>query len=224
VSFDLYVWHEAAPVTAGQAAAMVGRWAAGERGIAGAHPAVVLLRAELRARFSSESATVAGDGSDGSDGGGEVLVVSAAAPHAVEVASAVRDGAKRHGLVCYDPQDRVVEPNAPGHLAAFTLSSARLAPVTDPDAALLERTVRHLSADNFFVVLERADGWFVQVGFGPAAGAGPGTYALEYQQGGAERHFRCDTTDLEEAVRLLREFQAGDDSWQRRHEWRPLEL
>jgi hypothetical protein len=153
-----------------------------------------------------------------------VLVLSCGWQYADQVADVIRDGAKRYGLVCYDPQSSVVNPNAPGYVPGFRLSSAWLAPVADPADDLLERTVRHPSADNSFVVLERADGWFVQVGHGRNAGAAAGTYALEYQEGATERHFRRNTTDVEEAVRLLREFHRGGDAWRRRHGWRRLEL
>jgi hypothetical protein len=54
------------------------------------------------------------------------------------------------------------------------------------------------------------------------AGVPAGTYALEYQEGSIDRHFRCQTTDREEAVRLLREFRDGDQAWKRRHVWQPL--
>jgi hypothetical protein len=275
VSFDLYVWHEPAPITAEDAAAKVAAWAAGDSGVFAAHVSVPLLRAELLARFPPDDGpsdqpthepaaaesdapgtsrdditggvgeTAAGRGSASrvADGDGlarqgqdayvwsvspapseSVLVLSCTWPHARVVGDAARDGAKRHGLVCYDPQEVLVEPNAPGSVPAFMLSSARLAPVPDPDDRLLERTVRHLSADNFFVVLERVDGWFVQVGYGSRAGAADGIYALEFQEGSPERHFRCETRDLAEAVQLVREFRTGEDGWRRRHAWRPLQL
>ena len=154
--------------------------------------------------------------------GASVLGLSVVPALAGVVADAARHGAKRHGLICYDPREQLVDPNAPG-APSFTLSSARLAPVPDPDEALLELTVRGLSADNFFVVLERSDGWFVQVGVGRRAGAADDTYALEFQDGTPEGHFRCETTDLAQAARLLREFRAGDDRWRHRHPWRPLQ-
>jgi hypothetical protein len=45
-----------------------------------------------------------------------------------------------------------------------------------------------VGTDSEFVILERADGWFVQVGYGEFAGAPDGTYALEYQEGSTDRH------------------------------------
>lgn len=76
--------------------------------------------------------------------------------------------------------------------------------------------------NNRYVVLERADGWFVQVGYGDVRGEPVGTYALEYQEGSIDQHFRSQTTDRHEAVRFLQEFRAGDENWKRRHLWRSL--
>ena len=262
MSFDLYIWHERAPITAVEAAAKVAAWNAGDDRVFVAHFSVPLLRAELLARFppgrdddradgpgmctprdapphhgtgsdERRAAPGVGDGAgrDGADAygagigvspGASVLGLSVVPALAGVVADAARHGAKRHGLICYDPREQLVDPNAPG-APSFTLSSARLAPVPDPDEALLELTVRGLSADNFFVVLERSDGWFVQVGVGRRAVAADDTYALEFQDGTPEGHFRCETTDLAQAARLLREFRAGDDRWRHRHPWRPLQ-
>ncbi|GAA4572294.1 hypothetical protein GCM10023176_34930 [Micromonospora coerulea] len=92
----------------------------------------------------------------------------------------------------------------------------------DPDARRLEWIIGQVGKDNGHVILERADGWFAQVGYGDLAGVPVGTYALEYQEGSVDQHFRCQTTDREAAVRLLQEFRVGDETWKRRHQWLPL--
>lgn len=76
--------------------------------------------------------------------------------------------------------------------------------------------------DNAFAILERADGWFVQIGYGEFAGAPNGSYAIEYQEGSIDRHVRSETTDRTAAVQLLQAFRAGNDTWKRRHLWQPL--
>ncbi|MEU7650793.1 hypothetical protein AB0C42_15560 [Micromonospora taraxaci] len=130
--------------------------------------------------------------------------------------------AAEHGLVGYEPGYHVVNPNAPGHAAPFTLSSESLPTMPDPDAHRLKWIIGQVGENNRYVILERADGWFVQVGYGDAAGVPAGTYALEYQEGSINRHFRCQTTDREAALQLLQEFRAGSDRWKRRHLWGPL--
>lgn len=91
-----------------------------------------------------------------------------------------------------------------------------------PDPRRLEWIIGKVGRDNSYVILERADGWFVQVGYGDAAGVPVGTYALEYQEGSIDRHFRSQTTDREAALRFLQDFHAGDEIWKRRHQWQPL--
>jgi hypothetical protein len=130
--------------------------------------------------------------------------------------------AAEHGLVCYEPGYHVVNPNVPGYVAPFTLSSVSLPTMPDPDAHRLEWIMGEVGKDNWFVILERADGWFVQVGYGESAGVPAGTYALEYQEGSTTQHFGCQSTDRMAATRFLQEFRAGDETWKRRYAWRPL--
>jgi hypothetical protein len=127
-----------------------------------------------------------------------------------------------NGLICYEPGYHIVNPNAPGYRAAFALLSAGLPTMPDPDAYRLAWSMTRLAPHNPYVILERADGWFVQVGYGEPAGVPAGTYALEYQEGSLDKHFRCETTDRVDGVRLLQEFLAGDEGWKRRHQWQPL--
>ncbi|AEV87618.1 hypothetical protein ACWT_6606 [Actinoplanes sp. SE50] len=212
MSFDLYVWHEPEPITPAIAESRL------RQGAFRPHPAVRAMRAALLDRFPPGSGTwsIVPPASD------ELLALSVAWPRAGEVGAAVVALAREHGLVCYEPQSGLLNPNAAGHLAAFTLTSAAGPEIPDPSSDRIDTLVGELGPDNHFVILERSDGWFVQVGYGPAAGTEPGRYALEYREGGPEHHFRTETTDPLEASRLLTGFLTGDDSWKRRYVWRPL--
>jgi len=75
-----------------------------------------------------------------------------------------------------------------------------------------------------YAVLSRADGWYVQAGIGERADTRPGWYALERQEGGLERHFRTEVSDLNEAIRMFTGFAAGDTELLRRFVWRRLTL
>ncbi|MGW3790542.1 hypothetical protein ACWD8I_05125 [Micromonospora arida] len=132
-----------------------------------------------------------------------IVAVSCVWSRADEVGTAVLTLAAEHGLICYEPGYHVVNPNAPGHAALFTLSSQSLPTMPDPNAGRLKWIIGQVGENNGYVILERADGWFVQVGYGDAAGVPTGTYALEYQEGSNDPHFRCQTTDREAALRLL---------------------
>jgi hypothetical protein len=218
MSFDLFLWHELEPITPAIAESKLRRWHDEEPGVFHAHPAVLSLYAALLDRFPPESGvwSVSPSASD------TILALNVAWSRAGEVGSAVVALAREHGLVCYEPQSHLLNPNAAGHIAAFTLTSATGPDVPDPTPERIEQRIRSLGPDNHFLILERADGWFVQVGYGPAAGAGPGRYALEYREGAPEEHYRAETPDVTEAISLLTGFLAGADTFKRRHTWLPL--
>lgn len=106
----------------------------------------------------------------------------------------------------------------------FTLTTQRGGEQVNPDDVLLERAVAKLGDDNYFAILTRADGWFVQVGYGTTAGVAPGTYAIEHQEGSTDQHFASHTTDIRAVTRFLQEFRAGVDTWKRRHSWHRVQL
>jgi hypothetical protein len=81
-----------------------------------------------------------------------------------------------------------------------------------------------LARGRFWAVLTRADGWYVQVGFGVEAGARAGWYALERQDGGVDHHFRTDLSDITEVAGALVGFLDDDPAWQNRFVWRPVDL
>ncbi|MBV1849443.1 hypothetical protein [Catellatospora tritici] len=228
MSFDLYVWHESESITADDARIKLERWADGQPDVFDAHSRVPALRAALLEMFpplenlSIDDIDDLGVWSYTPEPSDYVLAISCVWSRADEVGSAVLRLAAEHGLVCYEPGFHVLNPNAPGYAPPFTLSSAVSPTVPDPDDKRLDWTVRRLSAGDFYAVLERADGWYAQVGYGRSAGVPTGTYALEHREGSAERHFRTETTDVVEAVRFFQEFRAGTDEWRRRHVWRPL--
>lgn len=218
MSFDLYVWHEPEAITPTIAESKLRRWRDAEPGIFRAHPAVLQLHHDLIDRFPPDSGvwSVAPDPSD------TVLALTVAWSRAGEVGAAVVGLAREHGLVCYEPQSHLLNPNAAGHIPGFTLTSAAGPEVPDPTDKRIEQRIRRLGPDNHFLILERSDGWFVQVGYGPAAGTSPGRYALEYREGTPEKHYRAETTDLTEAASLLTDFLAGDETYKRRHVWHQL--
>ncbi|MGC4755582.1 hypothetical protein [Micromonospora trifolii] len=228
MSFDLYVWHEDQSVTAAEARAKLERWGDGVPEVFAAHPAVERFYDALLDRFppleslGDDDIDRLGVWSMTPERSDAIVAVSCVWSRADEVGTAVLTLAAEHGLICYEPGYHVVNPNAPGHAALFTLSSESLPTMPDPDAGRLEWIIGKVGKNNGYVILERADGWFVQVGYGDAAGVPAGTYTLEYQEGSIDRHFRCQTTDREAALRLLQDFRAGDERWKRRHLWGPL--
>ena len=94
-------------------------------------------------------------------------------------------------------------------------------PVPDPRLSDLDRAVRGLTEDRFYAILQRSDGVYAQVGYGPRAGVAPGWYALEHHQ---DVHWRADTTDVWAAVAFLHHFVMGNEKWRVGQEWRRLQL
>jgi hypothetical protein len=88
----------------------------------------------------------------------------------------------------------------------------------------VRRTLLTLSADNSYAILERADGWYFQVGIGATAGTRPDWYALERQDGTPDKHFRTELTDIEEVILAFTGFLEGDPTMTSRFAWRHYAL
>ncbi|MEV6296492.1 hypothetical protein AB0M41_40140 [Streptomyces sp. NPDC051896] len=126
---------------------------------------------------------------------------------AAEVAPRVIELAGQHGLVCFDPQVGVVHvPPALRASGALHLQSCVGLPVSDPDLETVERAVRRLSAENWFVILEDPSGRYVQVGNGARAGAAAGGYTVEFRDDSPERHYRRVLRDREQVVSVFADF------------------
>ncbi|WP_351237063.1 hypothetical protein [Streptomyces sp. NPDC002133] len=82
-----------------------------------------------------------------------------------KVAPRVLDLASRHGLVCFDPQTEVlhVPPKLRG-TDGLRLQPCAGLPVEDPDPDVVERAVHQVSGQNWFLILEKRLGRYVQVG------------------------------------------------------------
>lgn len=212
MSFDLGVWSEEVRPSRTAASETHRRLCAGESAAVRPAAAVAGFYAALVAEFPEWSeAEVAAEElspwSAGLDvGDGHVLVpmqwgrVAQVAPRVIELAG-------QHGLVCFDPQAGVVHvPPALRAAAALELQPCVGLPVSDPDVESVERVVRGLSAENWFVILEDPSGRYVQVGTGAQAGAAGGGYAVEFRDGTSERHFRCMLHDREQVVSVFVDF------------------
>lgn len=137
-----------------------------------------------------------------------------------EVSAWAAQLAAEHGLNCYDPQWNQLRTQF-RDAWQFELTSERGRPLRDPDTAIIRKTLIHLSRDNYFAVLTRADDWYIQVGYGEQAGTRPGWYALERRDGAPDQHFRTDLTDIEEVIRAFVGFLHNDPTLTSRYAWRP---
>jgi hypothetical protein len=230
MGFYVYVWHEPVPITADEARAKLERAFAEEEGIFAEHPAVSAFREALLDRYpaledlSDEDIDTKGVWNFTPEPSNSALEIAMVWSRAEEVDAVIRELTAEHELVCFDPQAGAVDPNVPGYVPAFVLTTEAHPRVPDPSADRIERAVSKLSNDNYFAILERADGWYAQVGYGVTAAVTPGTYAMEYREASLERHFHAETPDRVAATRFLQEFLEGNETYKRRHAWRRLEL
>jgi hypothetical protein len=127
-----------------------------------------------------------------------------------------------HGYACYDPQtSRLYRPSRPS-AARFALELYDGTSIDDPDPELVAKSVRAISRDHWYVILDRGGNRYIQLGYGEEAGVPPGQYALEYRDGSPERHWRAVTPDLDACTRAFVEYRNADTAWQERFTWRPL--
>ena len=206
MSFDLGVWFAEARPSRAAASETYRRLCAGEPAAVGAGGVVTGFYSALTAEFP-EAADASSPWSAGLDVGDDWVVMAMQWGRAAEVAPRVIELAARSGLVCFDPQAGVVHvPPGLRSADALELQSCVGLPVSDPDLESVERAVRRLSAENWFVILEAPSGRYVQVGTGARAGAAAGGYAVEVRDGSPERHYRCVLHDREQVVAVFVDF------------------
>jgi hypothetical protein len=217
MGLHLFVWHETKPLSADEARSKVDRWAAGDTGVFARHPEVAAFLYALVEKFpASDPLGVWKSMPPPSD---QVVAISCTWLGAALVAQAAAELATEHGLVCYEPRSHILNPNAPGYVPEFVLTGAGAPAIPDPDAQRLDWAVRRLNDRNYYAILDRADGRFAQVGYGPSAGLPAGTWALEYEEDGLHA---TRTTDVAEAVQFLQDYLAEDSGWRERHTWQRL--
>lgn len=191
------------------------------------HPRVEDFHRELTGLFPQTSDAWAAPLACTSTG----MLVSMVPGRAEEVSEVIRNLTMRHGLVCYDPRAGGV--TAPRSIAArqrLTLSCCDGSRWADPGDGQVEQVLRGLSDRNWFALLERDSGGWLQVGFGEPAGAPPDGYLLEQHDGvsgpdaASERHEVASCAELTAVIRACQQFARADASWSEPFTWRTVEL
>jgi hypothetical protein len=231
MSFDLGVWFESEPVTDQQAA---GKYQTlcdlDADNAAPTHPQAAAFYRDLTAIFPDLDATADAEAAERSPWTAGLsttptsVVMTIAWSRAPEVAQIVRELADQHGLTCHDPQSGATShPDFAPTGQRLSLSSCNGSRSINPAPALIEQTLRRLSVDNWFVLMERDDDRWIQVGYGEQAGARPGWYALERREGSAENHYGTTVSDLNEVIKAFQHHAEGDESWTRRFAWNKVQ-
>jgi hypothetical protein len=227
MSFDLAVWYEPQPISEAQASATYLALCDADESPAPARPEVAGFHRELTGRFPDLDTAADVDASPWTCRLGitaDAVLMTIAWSRADEVKPIVRELAARHGLVCHNPQTGDTDQPLPaGHVPPLTLSSYEDGRTVDPAWSAIEAALRRLTADNWFVILERGEGTFVQAGFGDKAGTAHGWYLVERRDGAPDRHVRTTQSDLAEVIAAFRHFAEDDPQWDRRFTWRPID-
>ncbi|ARF59398.1 DUF6891 domain-containing protein [Streptomyces gilvosporeus] len=92
-----------------------------------------------------------------------------------------------------------------------------------PTEAELAALLRRIGADDdHFAVVERIPGEdqvFLQTWR-----EGDGPFAVEYRDGGPERHFSAECTDADRVIAVFADWARGGETWRTALEWRPADL
>jgi hypothetical protein len=211
MGLNLFVWHESAPISADDARTKIDRWAAGDTESFAHRQEVSAFRDAVLRRFP-QGDSVWKSTPPSSD---QLVTLPCSWIGAALVSAAAVELAAEHSLVCYEPAANILNPNAPGYVPRFVLSTAGVPEIPDPDAQRLDWAVRRLNDRNHYAILDRADGRFAQVGYQS------GTWALEFAE---DSLFAARTADVTEAVRFLQDYLADDHARHERHTWRRVEL
>jgi hypothetical protein len=245
MSFDLAVWFEPGRISTSAAAEKYQRLCDGDSSAAGvvANDAVTAFHRALIVDFPELPDSVPDSAADFPqvEASPWTAVLDVSDAHVIMPISWSRAGATapavlalagRHGLVCFDPQAEVLHlPPAlrgtDGTDGADGTDTLSLQPcvglnVEGPDLDVIERAVRRLSAENWFLILEKPHGRFVQVGQGPNAGVSVGEFAVEHRDGSMERHYRCVLNDRDQVTAIFAEFASGAEAWSVDVRWESL--
>lgn len=227
MSFDLCVWREEHPITGAQALRTYW-WMCGDEKVADCDEVGSRVEQDERVdAFHNELLSVypplealeaaAPDASPWSmtphHVSGLSVIMMMGFADAAEVVPVITEMALRHGLVCFDPQGmRVHNPPEIVDLDGPRLEFCDGGVVNDPRPEELAALLDQITERNWFAILERRPGWFMQVGIGERAGGlADGVYGLEYREGDDNRHFRDLVSDFDAVVQAFQGYAEGHE-------------
>ena len=80
------------------------------------------------------------------------------------------------------------------------------------DEKLIEEMINSLNDDNFFVILNKGDGEFLQTAYSKQG------YSIQYKE--KEKQFECEELlDKKQTVQLFKDYFKGNENWKKDNEW-----
>ncbi|MEU0822545.1 hypothetical protein [Streptomyces mirabilis] len=213
MSFDLGFWWEAQSIPPAEAARKYSAMVAGEVGVAGEHPALDVFFGELISQFPdlTEENFESSPWAAPLYRTNECLIVSISYPHQSEVSERLLELSNASGVTCYDPQSGSVHSPVSGNSVTLEFSDGSV--IDSPSQDDVTRALNGLSPEDWYLILEIRPGWFIQVGFGAAAGIPADSYVLEVKDGAKDKHFKTVATELPRIIDAFHKFLSGDSTW-----------
>nr|WP_221474029.1 hypothetical protein [Planomonospora venezuelensis] len=196
------VWHEPQPITKERAEDVFRALRRGESGIVAAHPGVAAFAGRLAGAERPSP---------------EYALVTVALERSDEVAGEAFALARACGLVCYDPQRRLVHNLAPlGVYPGMQMHTGDGMILADPDLRLVHDVLATMAPQNPFTALVVFGEHFVQSS--PEITG----YELEYKDSVRNLMFRTHVPDLEAVQRAFAEYATGARDFLDRHDWKQV--
>lgn len=213
MSFDLGFWWESQPILPGEAARKYSAMIAGEAGVAREHSALDAFHGQLTSRFPdlTEENIETSPWAAPLYRTSECLIASISYPHQSEVFGYLLELSNSNGVTCYDPQSEKVHFPKDGNPVTLELSDGSV--INGPSRDEVTRALSELSPEDWYAILETRPGWFIQVGYGDAAGIPADSYVLEVREGAQDRHFRAMVTELPQIIDAFHRSMSGDSTW-----------
>ena len=226
MSHDLYLWHATGtqPVTADQAKTICDQLACDQDDAITPNAAVLAFHEDVLSRFPRLETLPNPEDSPWNmnpDATASRAILCMAYSTAAATIPVILDLAARHALICYDATTGTVHnPPQTDRPTDLRLQSCDGTVTVNPSQDSLRSQLDRLSTANWYIFLEREEGWFVQVGIGQYAGNVPaGKFALEYREGDPDRHYRVEVDNFNDVARLFTSFAARQESFKTAFAW-----
>jgi hypothetical protein len=207
------VWYPPAPVTVTEALEAVNHYEAGMTDALMPSDRLIDLHAALLAEFP-EIAPVQASAA--------LVELELAEAEEEQVKPVLARLANELDLAWYDygGGEMHLPPRLTENTAGVRMRSTDGSLVVEPQLAQIQALLTRLNRHNWFAILERADGRFIQVGRWKDSP----NWGLEYQDGSVAEHYRCEVDSLDGLDEVFWAFARGDDSWRASFVWVRLKL
>lgn len=215
MSFDLGFWWEERPLSSTDAARKYEALIEGRTGIVTGHSKLESLYDTIVSRFPdlTEENLDSSPWSVPLHKTRECIIVTMSYSRQSEVSDILLQMSESFGITCYDPQTGKVYFPEGESTATLELASGLV--IRGPSQDDVIAALSEISSEDWYVVLERRPGWFIQVGFGEVAGVSDGSHALEVREGSEENHFRAVIEERSRVIDIFCRYLSGNAGWMR---------